>query len=84
MGGFGDALIGREAEPAPGVVEGPEERLKDGEGLGGDDAIRPALLGPAGEAARPMHDPDLGVAVEGARAAETEHLLARASAETAS
>jgi hypothetical protein len=29
--------------------------------LSGDLAIGPALLGPAGEAARPVHDPGLGV-----------------------
>jgi len=26
-GGLGDLLVGREAEPTPGVVEGPQERL---------------------------------------------------------
>ena len=35
----------------------------------------PALLGPGAQAARPVHDPDLGVAVEDARAAKPEHLL---------
>src|SRR6516164_7916067 len=74
-GGLGDRLVAREAEPALGVVEGPEQRLEHGERLGGDLPIGPALLGPAGEAARPVHDSDLGIAVEGARTAEAEHLL---------
>src|SRR6516162_1597918 len=79
-GGLGDRLVAREAKPAPGVVEGPEERLEHGQRLGGDLAIGPALLGPAGEAARPVHDPDLGVAVEGARAAKAEKLLSAGGA----
>ena len=41
MGGLGDLLIGREAEPALGVVEGPQERLKHGQRQRGDNVIGP-------------------------------------------
>ena len=51
-GGLGDRLVARDAKPAPGVVEGPQQRLEDRQRLRGDLAIGPALLGPAGEAAR--------------------------------
>lgn len=55
-GGLGDALIGRKAKPALGVLEAPKERLQDGD-LGADDAVRPAPLSSATEAMRQMHDP---------------------------
>jgi hypothetical protein len=42
-GGLGNCLVARKAKPAPSIVEGPQQRLEHGEGLGGDDAIRPAL-----------------------------------------
>ncbi len=75
MGGLGDSLIRRIAEAAAGVVEGPQQRLEHGHSLGGDRAVGLALLCPAGQAARPVHDPDLGVAV--ARGGRGERVLAR-------
>jgi hypothetical protein len=64
MGGLGDLLVGREAEAAPSIVEAPKKRLQHRQRLRRDDAIGPALLRPAAQAARPLPDPDLGVAVE--------------------
>jgi hypothetical protein len=56
MGGFGDLLIGQEAKPVLGVVEAPKKRLQHRQRLRRDDAIGPALLGPAAQVARPRHD----------------------------
>ena len=76
VGRLGYPLVAREADPALGVVEAPEKRLKHRQRFGRDNAIRTALLGPAAQAARPVHDPNLGVAIERAGAAEAKHLLA--------
>jgi hypothetical protein len=57
-------------------VEVPQKRFEHGKRLRCDGPVRPALLGLAAQAAGPMHDPDFGVAVEGAGAAEAENLLA--------
>jgi hypothetical protein len=38
-GGLGDPLIAREAKPALGVMEGPEERLQHSQRFGCDSAI---------------------------------------------
>src|SRR5208283_1128466 len=44
---LGDRGIGREAKAAAGVMKAPQQRLKDGQGLGGDRAVSLALLRPA-------------------------------------
>ena len=75
-GGLGDPLIAREAETALGVVEGPQERLEHRQRLGRDDPYALPFSVLRAQAARPVHDPDLGVAIEGAGSAEAEHLLA--------
>ena len=46
-GAIGDLLIGREAKAAARVVEAPQQRLKYGQGLGGDGAVVLAGLGAA-------------------------------------
>jgi hypothetical protein len=72
-----DPLIGGEADPAFGVMEAPQKRFEHRQRFGCDLAVCLALLRPASQAARPMHDPNLDVAIEGYRAAHAEHLLAR-------
>ena len=57
-------------------MEAPQQRLEDGKGLGRDRAVSLALGRPTRQGARLVHDAHLGVAVEGARAAVAENLLA--------
>src|SRR5271165_4047758 len=75
-GALGDRGVGREAKAAAGVMKAPQQRLKDGQGLGGDRAVSLALLGPAHHGAGKGHDPRLGVTVEWTWPAVAENLLA--------
>src|SRR6476660_7920931 len=68
------ALLGKQSPPLA-LWKSHKSASSTRQRLPGEDAIGFALLGPPAQAARPVHDPDLGVAVDGAGAAKPEHLL---------
>ena len=64
-----------ECDSFDAIADWGSDHLEHRQRLRTDLAIGFARFRPATQAARPVHDPDLGVAVEGARAAKPEHLL---------
>lgn len=65
MGLVGYRLIARVALAGPAIVDQPDQGVQHIDVFPGQSTVVPALLGPVLQGARPVHDSDLGLPVEG-------------------